>query len=178
MQNEPAIIASLRIKTREGDFLARYSAAGLARLNFPSAKSKAAESTTAAQPVARWHQLTTRAIRRLLQGRSMGAIPPLDLSQGTEFQKKAWVAMRGIPAGKTATYGELAISIRKPNAVRAVGGACGANPVPLIIPCHRVVAAQGGLGGFSSGLHWKIKLLGIEKSWRRLSPIVRRRGQN
>ena len=70
---------------------------------------------------------------------------PLALS-GTRHRLLVWEAMRAIPAGRTRTYGELARSIG--SSARAVGGACGANPIPLVVPCHRVVAAGGGLGGF------------------------------
>lgn len=82
--------------------------------------------------------------------------------RGTEFQKQVWKAMQEIPFGETRTYKWIAEKIGRPNAVRAVGNACGANPIPLVIPCHRVVA-QNGLGGFSGGLHIKKKLLTMEK---------------
>lgn len=81
---------------------------------------------------------------------------------GTEFQRKVWQAMGRIPYGEVQTYGQLAQAITKPQAVRAVGGACHANPIPIIIPCHRVVA-KGGLGGFGLGLEAKKILLKIEK---------------
>lgn len=67
-----------------------------------------------------------------------------------------------INPGGTQSYGEIAKSIGKPKAVRAVGGACGANPIPLLVPCHRVLAANGKIGGFSGGLGWKEKLLARE----------------
>jgi O-6-methylguanine DNA methyltransferase len=73
--------------------------------------------------------------------------------------------MLKIPLGKTRSYGEIAQAIGKPKAVRAVGGACGANPIPVLVPCHRVLAANNKIGGFSSGLGWKASLLereGIE----------------
>jgi O-6-methylguanine DNA methyltransferase len=162
MKNKPTIVATLKIKTDAGDFVARYSSAGLARLDFPTTKAKAATTAPATQPVTHWHELTTRAVRQALQGRPPAATPPVDLSGGTAFQRKVWAALRAIPAGKTQTYARLAASLKKPKAARAVGGACGANPVPLLIPCHRVVAAHGGLGGFSGGLHWKRTLLGRE----------------
>lgn len=80
---------------------------------------------------------------------------------GTAFQHTVWRAIAAIPAGQVATYGDIARRINNPKAVRAVGTACGANPVPYLIPCHRVVAANG-LGGFSSGLDLKKKLLTAE----------------
>jgi O-6-methylguanine DNA methyltransferase len=67
--------------------------------------------------------------------------------------------MRQIRTGQTRSYGEIASAIGKPNALRAVGGACGANPIPVFVPCHRVLAANRKLGGFSGGLNWKRKLL-------------------
>ena len=81
---------------------------------------------------------------------------------GTKFQKKVWAGINSIPFGKTITYGELASSIGKPEAVRAVGSACGANPVALIVPCHRVVG-KNGLGGFAGGVKIKEKLLDLER---------------
>ena len=81
---------------------------------------------------------------------------------GTDFQKKVWRALSHIPYGKVLTYKQVAEKIGAPNAFRAVGGACGANELPIIIPCHRVVASNGGLGGFSNGLKLKRFLLRLE----------------
>ncbi len=82
--------------------------------------------------------------------------------EGTEFQRSVWAALTRIPYGATVSYKDIAIAIGKPTAVRAVGGANGRNPIPIVIPCHRVVAADGGLGGFSPGLDYKVKLLALE----------------
>ena len=82
--------------------------------------------------------------------------------EGTEFQKKVWKALLTIPFGKTKTYGEIAALIGNPDAVRAVGGAANKNPVPVIIPCHRVIGADGKLVGFGGGLERKEYLLEIE----------------
>ena len=79
--------------------------------------------------------------------------------QGTPFQRRVWQELRRIPRGQTISYKELAQRIGNPKACRAVGQANGRNPIPLIIPCHRVIAADGGLGGFSSGLERKRWLL-------------------
>lgn len=81
---------------------------------------------------------------------------------GTDFQKKAWKVLSDIPYGKVLTYKQVAEKIGKPKASRAVGGACGANELPIIIPCHRVIASSGGLGGFSGGLALKRQLLKLE----------------
>ena len=88
--------------------------------------------------------------------------PPLAELAGTEFQQRVLRSIADIPLGQTRTYGELAAAIGSPKAVRAVGSACGRNPVPLFIPCHRVTAANGRLGGFSCGLPWKRLLLEAE----------------
>ena len=81
---------------------------------------------------------------------------------GTDFQHKVWREMVKIPSGRVTTYGALAKKIGKAGAARAVGTACGANPVAYLVPCHRVVAANGGLGGFSGGLDVKKALLKTE----------------
>ena len=87
---------------------------------------------------------------------------PLDI-RGTVFQQRVWAALRQIPRGQTRTYKDIAIAIGQPAAVRAVGSACGANPVALVIPCHRAVRTDGGMGGYAWGLERKVKLLGIER---------------
>ena len=102
------------------------------------------------------------ALKDVLAGKTPGALPPLDLSVGTEFQQGVWHVLLQIAPGRTMSYGEVAAALRKPKAVRAVGGACGSNPIPILVPCHRVLAANRKLGGFSSGLDWKRKLLARE----------------
>ena len=87
---------------------------------------------------------------------------PLRL-EGTEFRMKVWNEMRRIPYGETITYKELASRIGSPDACRAVANACGANPFPILIPCHRVVASGGKTGGYTGGLDIKLALLEIEK---------------
>lgn len=81
-----------------------------------------------------------------------GGLPdlPLDLSTGTAFQRDVWQALRGIPAGEVRTYGEIAGTAGRPGAARAVGNAVAANPIVLLVPCHRVVPASGGVGGYSA----------------------------
>lgn len=82
--------------------------------------------------------------------------------EGTEFQQRVWRALCNIGYGKTASYGDIARAVGSPKAARAVGGACNKNPVMIIIPCHRVIGAQGRLTGFAFGLEMKEKLLEIE----------------
>lgn len=81
---------------------------------------------------------------------------------GTAFQQRVWTALRAIPYGETRTYGELAAAIGSPNASRAVGMANHRNPIPIIIPCHRVIGANGTLTGYAGGLEVKRKLLALE----------------
>jgi len=83
------------------------------------------------------------------------------IPRGTEFQMAVWSELKKIPQGQTRTYGQIATAIGRPKAARAVGSACGKNPVPVFIPCHRAVASNG-LGGFSGGLPWKKLLLELE----------------
>ncbi len=98
------------------------------------------------------------ALAAYFDGTPFPADLPLDLD-GAPFQAAAWEAMRSIPQGQVITYAELAARAGSPNASRASGTACGSNPVPLFVPCHRVVASNGGLGGFGGGLEMKKLLL-------------------
>jgi AraC family transcriptional regulator of adaptative response/methylated-DNA-[protein]-cysteine methyltransferase len=150
------------IPTTAGTFVARYSAHGLARLDFPSARGVKSRKVTAPQSTRAWHITTTRAVKSILAGNTPLELPPMDLSGGTDFQRRVWEELMWIPCGETRSYSEIAKAIGRPKANRAVGGACGANPIPLLIPCHRVLAANGRIGGFSGGLEWKRQLLQIE----------------
>jgi O-6-methylguanine DNA methyltransferase len=155
----------ISIQSKEGAFTAWFSTRGLARLDFPGSGAKAGESNgehSNSHQANAWKALTAKALAEALAGRTPKKLPPLDLSEGTAFQRQVWAALRQIPAGKTRTYGQVAGLVRKPLASRAVGSACGANPIPILVPCHRVLAAGGGLGGFSSGLAWKRLLLARE----------------
>lgn len=88
---------------------------------------------------------------------------PLDLV-GTDFQREAWLALADVPYGETTSYGEQAERIGRPGAFRAVGAANGKNPVPIVLPCHRIVGADGSLTGFAGGLALKEQLLGLEQA--------------
>jgi O-6-methylguanine DNA methyltransferase len=179
----------LPIATDAGQFVARYSEKGLAELSFPSVgrassfhcrrrgneshffqseirnpKSEIVKDSSRRllqipAPIRRWHHATAAALKAVLAGRAAKILPPLDWSGKTEFQRSVWRALRKIRPGQTKSYGEIARAIGNPKAVRAVGGACGANPIPVLIPCHRVLAANGKIGGFSGGLDWKRSLL-------------------
>jgi O-6-methylguanine DNA methyltransferase len=91
---------------------------------------------------------------------------PLDL-RGTPFQQKVWNALLEIPYGETRSYAELARAIGEPKAFRAVGAANGANPVAIVVPCHRVISSGGGLGGYGGGVPLKRRLLALESGTRR-----------
>jgi methylated-DNA-[protein]-cysteine S-methyltransferase len=104
---------------------------------------------------------TKKQLEQYFAGKRTSFDIALDLV-GTEFQVQAWRALCRIPFGKTISYGQQAASIKKPKAFRAVGSANGKNPIPIIVPCHRVVAGDGSLGGYSLGLKMKKQLLALE----------------
>lgn len=154
-------LVNISAVTPDGEFTAGYSENGLAELNFPRAGrafSRAAKKEIIPAKIRAWHRATEAALKSVLGGRVPKKFPPLDLV-GSGFQKSVWTALQKISPGKTMSYGEIARAIGKPKAVRAVGGACAANPVPVLVPCHRVLAANGKIGGFSGGLDWKRALL-------------------
>lgn len=100
-------------------------------------------------------------LQRYFAGTLMRFDLPLDL-RGTPFQRAVWQALLRIPAGRTCSYGELAHAIGKPAAARATGAAVGRNPVPLVVPCHRVLGAGGALTGYAGGVERKRALLALE----------------
>ena len=103
---------------------------------------------------------TRRTVARRIAGKNLDDKLPLDL-HGTPFQVEVWKEMLRIPAGRTRSYAEVARNIGRPKAFRAVAQACGANPIPVVVPCHRVVASNG-LGGYTGGIDRKIFLLKAE----------------
>jgi methylated-DNA-[protein]-cysteine S-methyltransferase len=97
---------------------------------------------------------------------------------GTPFQREVWTALRLIPAGSTTSYGELAKTIGRPNAVRAVGMANGSNPIPIVVPCHRVIGSDGTLTGYGGGLprkRWLLAHEGVVPYQRELSGAMTKR---
>jgi O-6-methylguanine DNA methyltransferase len=102
-----------------------------------------------------------KAIEPVAKKISSGSALDLEII-GTDFQCAVWRNLLAIPHGETLTYGEVAKRSKRPKAVRAVGTACGANPVAILVPCHRVIAGDGTLGGFGGGLPTKIRLLQTE----------------
>jgi len=110
----------------------------------------------------RKNQKVLAQLKKYLKGELKNFDCPLDM-KGTSFEKKVWLALKRIPYGKTRSYKDIAESIGHPKAFRAVGNANGSNPLPLILPCHRVIESNGGLGGFGHGLKIKRQLLHLEK---------------
>lgn len=161
------IVADYVYEHRRGRILARFSHAGLCSVDLPAGKRrervKILHSAANDRRVWELHHAFERYFAGLRE--DFGPIP-LDLSEGTPFQQAVWQAARSVPWGAVSTYGELAGLIGKPKAARAVGQALGANPVSLAVPCHRFIAADGGLGGFGSGLGWKRDLLELEGAWK------------
>ncbi len=143
-----------------GPLLLAGSVAGLKLVSF-------AEGSRARAVDPDWREEASSFINAVEQLRSYfaGKRTAFDLPlvvEGTEFQRKVWTALRTIPYGETISYKELAERVGSPKAVRAVGSANGANPIPIIIPCHRVIGNDGSLTGFGGGLPLKRKLLRLE----------------
>ena len=111
----------------------------------------------------RKNQKVLTQLKKYLKGELKYFDCPLDM-RGTSFEKKVWSALKRIPYGKTRSYKDIAKTIGHPRAFRAVGNANGCNSIPLIVPCHRVIESNGGLGGFGHGLEVKKRLLDLEKA--------------
>ena len=101
-------------------------------------------------------------LREYLAGRRTAFDLPLDLSQGTRFQQRVWKQLQSVPYGRLLSYGDLACRVGGREHARAIGGAVGANPLPIVVPCHRIVGHDASIGGFSGGLPAKRKLLALE----------------
>ena len=143
------------------------SSAGLRRVTFPAPDEKSAidaiaQGLTASRDESDFAEVKS-ALKDYFRGEQVEFLFPLDLEGYTVFQQDVWGATSRIPYGQLRSYGWIAAEIGRSNAPRAVGQALGANPLPIIIPCHRVVRSDGSLGGFSGGLHWKEELIGLER---------------
>lgn len=138
----------------------------LSRVSFP-------EGSMAFEPDAGWQRdddafpEARQQLREYFAGKRRDFTVPLDV-HGTPFQRRVLEALRGIPYGETRTYKDIAHRIGSPLAVRAVGAANGSNPLPVIIPCHRVIGSNGKLTGFGGGLPTKQYLLDLERGRRPL----------
>ncbi len=161
---------SVIVHTKLGPFRVQFTSRGISRIHFPSAPALLAaagasiqargQSARPARPS--FVRKLARQLRQFTDGKPVRWSVPLDLSAGTSFQQSVWRALRLIPCGETRSYGWVAQQIGKPRSSRAVGAACGANPIPVVIPCHRVIAGNGSIGGFGGGLPMKRRLLQIE----------------
>ena len=131
--------------------------------NIPSPPSRGRGMGEGVQDTAS-HILTAArsTIEAYLEGKVRRLDVPVDFNGQTPFHRKVWEVLQRIPYGRVRSYGWVARKVGKPKAARAVGAACGANPVPLLVPCHRVIAGDGSLGGFSGGLGVKKRLLKLE----------------
>jgi methylated-DNA-[protein]-cysteine S-methyltransferase len=116
-------------------------------------------ATTAPDPALR---AALDELRGYFAGELTGFTVPLSVRQGSAFERAVWRRMTGIPYGQTETYGEVAAALGDPLAARAVGVACNRNPIPVIVPCHRIIGAGGKLVGFGGGLPRKRHLLELE----------------
>jgi len=150
-----------RVDTPVGRLLLAGNGRELKTLRFP-------KGGRASEPEREWVEnevFFAKAIRQL-QEYFAGRRREFDLRLaplGTPFQQTVWRAVAAIPYGTTVSYAEIARRIGKPKAVRAVGGANGRNPIPIVVPCHRVIGSDGSLTGFGGGLEIKQKLLDLER---------------
>lgn len=154
-----------------GKLFVTWTKRGVASLLFaPSAEQKRRELKRLQKSlhlseaaVARKHARLDRELRNYLKTGKPAFGTPVDLRACPEFTKSVLMRLNRLGTGKTTTYGDLARAAGRPKAARAAGQAVGANPLPIIIPCHRVLAADGSLGGYSGGLPRKKKLLALER---------------
>lgn len=159
-------IAWAMVESCVGTLLLGISKDGLCALHLRDERREAADQVREAFPDADvvidptlTEQFVT-AVKSFLAGKDAADIP-LDL-RGTPFQRSVWAALRTIPRGQTRSYLQIAQAIGRPTATRAVAQACGQNPVALLVPCHRVLRSDGGIGGFYWGLDAKRTLLRLE----------------
>lgn len=149
----------LTVVTREGRLVGLGFADGDARLRHSLERRFGTPPKAGAAPRA-----ITRALGAYFEG-ELGALDDIPVDGGgTPFQQRVWRALRRIPAGDTVAYRDLARTIGSPDAVRAVGAANGANPIGIVVPCHRVIAADGTLHGYAYGLERKRWLLRHESA--------------
>jgi AraC family transcriptional regulator, regulatory protein of adaptative response / methylated-DNA-[protein]-cysteine methyltransferase len=139
-----------------------FSSDGICALTFPENRESAFYDLENRFPETDFTQNDEKAARLIQLIFDKGETLTLN-PIGTEFQLSVWHALQRIPAGKTTTYASIAEAIGRPKAVRAVGTAIGANPIGFLIPCHRVIRTDGGLGGFRWGLECKKKMLEWER---------------
>lgn len=151
---------------------------GLCRISF---KNNRRQFLAGLNPSVQWMEgdkqfvAVSKKLADILSGKHSSRSGLLDIRCGTPFQRKVWLQIARIPRGQTRSYAWLARAIGKPKAYRAVAKACGANPLPIVIPCHRVIASDGSIGGFSGGIETKRKLLESEGTTIRCSSPAARK---
>jgi len=154
--------------TERGWVAVMGSPRGLFRTTFPAPDERSAINAITRGVSATRHEAAFAAVKSALtnyfKGRRVEFPFPIDLEGCTCFQRDVWEATFKIPYGQLRSYGWLAAEIGRPQAARAVGQALGANRLPIVIPCHRVIRSDGSLGGFSGGLHWKEELIKLERA--------------
>jgi len=156
------------VKTRYGWVGLSYTDRGLTALTFPKQDRARAlfELKQRAKGTLRPGKAHGKKLREKLEvyfaGQPVSFDDHVDVERATPFQREVWKALQAIPYGELRSYKEVAKAIGRPRATRAVGRAVGSNPVPILIPCHRVICHDGSLGGFSSGIGWKKRLLSLE----------------
>jgi methylated-DNA-[protein]-cysteine S-methyltransferase len=150
------MLAQAEFRSPVGPLTIQASDQGICGIQF----AKLRDSPSVSAPARRHLAAAISALEEYFAGRQP-VLPALDL-QGTPFQQQVWWALLSIPWGEVRTYGELAGRLGRPAAARAVGGANHANPVPILVPCHRVVQSGGRLGGYGGGLETKAWLIAHE----------------
>jgi methylated-DNA-[protein]-cysteine S-methyltransferase len=150
-----------KIESPLGPLLLASDEAGLREIHFANGRRPPAPNPEWKENAAALKE-PVRQLRAYFAGELQNFDLPLS-PQGTDFQQKVWSELCRIPYGDTISYGELARRIRNPKASRAVGLANGSNPIPIIIPCHRVIGSNGKLTGYGGGLPIKEKLLALER---------------
>jgi len=163
----PLVFKLERVPTPVGEMLVATDDAGLLRAldweNYEARMHKLLRLHYGANNVTLEASRSASVMRRSLEAYLAGELSAIDKlpvkTAGTPFQREVWTALRAIPAGRTVTYGALAVQLGRPRAVRAVGLANGANPIGVVVPCHRVIGADASLTGYGGGLERKRWLL-------------------
>ncbi len=170
------ILSRATIETPLGPMLALASDAGLCALEFSGPKKRLARLDARLNHHFPPHEIVDREsppierarawLTEYFAGEGNASVDvPLEM-HGADFERRVWQALLEIPAGETRSYGSLARALGNPGAARAVGMANGANPIAIIVPCHRVIGSTGALTGYGGGLHRKTWLLDHERRWR------------
>ena len=172
--------ASLIFKSRWGWMGLAEAANGIARIVLPKASKHIVVSELRAGTQELRHTAYSSRLRaaqkqltEYLAGMRTSFNLPLDLSEGTDFQRRVWKALQTVPFGQLRSYQALAARVGGKQYARAVGNAVGANPLPIVIPCHRIVMRNSSLGGFSGGLPTKQRLLALEGTLSQLRGVVK-----